>query len=77
MCLGIPMKVVDIGEDRMGTVEMAGVRREVGLHLVDDAEIGEYVIVHAGFAISKLDEKEAQETLALLREMAEASLDTG
>lgn len=76
MCLGIPMEVVDIGEDRMGIVEMAGVRREVGLHLVDDVEIGEYVIVHAGFAISKLDEKEAQETLALLREMAEASWET-
>lgn len=72
MCLGIPMKVLEIDEDQMGTVEMGGVRRGVGLHLVEDVQIGEYVIVHAGFAISKLDEKEAQETLALLREMAEA-----
>ena len=77
MCLGIPMKVVDIDEDRMGTVEMGGVRREVGLHLVDEVEIGEYVIVHAGFAIGRLDEKEAQETLALLRDLTEAGGETG
>jgi len=77
MCLGIPMKIVHIGEDRMGTVEMAGLRREVGFHLVEDVEVGEYVIVHAGFAISTLDEKEAQETLALLREVAKAGLGDG
>ncbi len=72
MCLGIPMKVLEIDEDQMGTVEMGGVRRGVGLHLVEDAQIGEHVIAHAGFAISKLDEKAAQETLALLPEMAVA-----
>ncbi len=69
MCLAIPMKVIEISEDRMGTVEVGGVRRDAGLHLLEDVQIGEYVIVHAGFAISKMDEREAQETLSLLRDI--------
>ena len=67
MCLAIPMKIIQIREDR-GVVEIAGVQREIGLHLVNVNE-GDYVIVHAGFAIQKLDEKEALETLDLFREM--------
>ncbi|MBL7213288.1 MAG: HypC/HybG/HupF family hydrogenase formation chaperone [Desulfobacteraceae bacterium] len=69
MCLAIPAKVVEI-EDNMGTIDMEGTRREVSLLLLEDAKIGDYVIVHAGFAIHKIDEKEAMESIKLLREMA-------
>ena len=67
MCLGIPMKVVE-KEETTGVVELGGIRYPANLQLVDDVEIGDYVILHAGFAIQKLDEKEAQETIALLNE---------
>ena len=72
MCLGIPGQVVAIhGDDplmRMGKVDFGGVVREVSLAYVPEAEIGDYVIVHVGFAISRLDEQEAQETLQLMAE---------
>jgi hydrogenase expression/formation protein HypC len=67
MCLAVPMRVTSIRED-MGEVEVGGVRREVGLMLLDDIEVGDWVIVHAGIAISKLDEEQAEETLKLLKE---------
>ncbi|MFH1242503.1 MAG: HypC/HybG/HupF family hydrogenase formation chaperone [Pseudomonadota bacterium] len=69
MCLAIPAKIVEIN-DYMGTIDMEGTRREVSLLLLEDAKIGDYVIVHAGFAIHKIDEAEAKESLKLLREMA-------
>lgn len=67
MCLAVPMKVVEINGD-MGVVESAGLRREVGLMLLDKVRLGDWVIVHAGFAISKLTRKQARETLALFEE---------
>ncbi len=67
MCLAIPMNVKEINGN-MGVVESLGVRREVGLMLMEDIKIGDWVLIHAGFAISKLNEKEAEETMALLRE---------
>ena len=69
MCLGIPMKVIKIN-DGLGIVELGGVKREISLQLVEDIKIGDYVIIHAGFAIQKLNEEEAEETLSLLREIA-------
>ena len=69
MCLGIPMKVIKIN-DGLGIVELGGVKREISLQLVEDIKIGDYVIIHAGFAIQKLNEEEAEETLSLLRELA-------
>jgi len=72
MCLGIPGKIVQIEKDSqplMGKVEFGGIGKEVCLELVPDAKIGDYVIVHVGFAISKLDEKEALETIKLLEEL--------
>ena len=69
MCLGIPMKVIKIN-DGLGIVEIGGVKREISLQLVEDIRIGDYVIIHAGFAIQKLIEEEAEETLSLLREIA-------
>jgi len=66
MCLAVPSEVVSISEN-MGIVDVDGVRREVSLLLLDDIKIGDYVIVHAGFAINKIDESEARETLKIIR----------
>ncbi len=72
MCLGIPGRIVEINDNplmRMGKVDFGGITREVCLAYVPEAEVGDYVIVHVGFAISRIDEEEAQETLRLLAEM--------
>ena len=75
MCLGIPGRVVEITEDAampMGVVDFGGVKRETCLAYVsDEISVGNYVIVHAGFAISILDEEEARQSFELLREMGE------
>jgi hydrogenase expression/formation protein HypC len=67
MCLAIPSKITKI-ENNMATIDVEGIRREASLLLLEDAQVGDYVIVHAGFAIQKLDEAAARETLDLLRE---------
>ena len=67
MCLAIPSKITKI-EDNMATIDVEGVQRKASLLLLEDAQIGDYVIVHAGFAIHKLDEAAARATLDLLRE---------
>jgi hydrogenase expression/formation protein HypC len=67
MCLAIPSRITKI-ENNMATIDVEGVQREASLLLLEDARVGDYVIVHAGFAIQKLDEAAAQETLDLLRE---------
>jgi len=69
MCLAIPSKITKI-ENSMAVIDVDGVRRECSLLLVEDAQVGDYVIVHAGFAISRIDETAALETLALLKEAA-------
>lgn len=69
MCLAIPSKVVSI-ENEMAVIDVDGVTRTASLLMVPDAVVGDYVIVHAGFAIHKLDEKTALESLDLLREAA-------
>ena len=69
MCLAIPAKIIEI-DDNLGTIDMEGTKREVSLLLLEDPKIGEYVIVHAGFAIHKIDETAAMESLKVLREMA-------
>ena len=70
MCLAIPSKIVKI-ENNMAVIDVDGVKREASLLLMEDAEIGDYVIVHAGFAINKIDEEAALETLKFLREAAD------
>ena len=74
MCLGIPGRVVAIDDAdlRTGTVDFDGLRRQVCLVYTPDADIGDYVIVHVGFAISQVDEVEAAKTLAVLRAMPDA-----
>jgi hydrogenase expression/formation protein HypC len=70
MCLGIPAKVTQIDASGLGKVDYIGTKVRVNFSLLEDVKPGDWVIVHAGFAISKLDEQEAQETLSLLREIA-------
>ena len=71
MCLGVPAKILETG-DGAAVVELGGVRREISVMLVDDVSVGEWVIVHAGFAIEKLSEEAAEQTLSLFREIAGA-----
>ena len=68
MCLAVPAKVIEI-KDAMGTVDISGVTRDVSLMLLPETQVGDYVIVHAGFAIQKVTEEEVAETNALLAEM--------
>ena len=67
MCLAIPGKIQTIGEHRMAKVDIMGVSREASLDLVPEADVGDYVLVHAGFAIQIVDEQFAEETLELFR----------
>ena len=79
MCLGIPGKVIEqyFKDDlAMGRVDFGGLVREVCLAYEPDTAVGDYVLVHAGFAISRIDEAEAQESLALLAEIAEGDVGT-
>ena len=76
MCLAIPMRVIEIKEDRVlapvAIVDSEGISKEVRLDIVDRApRVGDYLIVHAGYAIHTVDEEEAEKSLALFREIAE------
>jgi len=71
MCLGIPAQVVEVDESKEGKVDYLGTKVKTNFALLEDIKVGDWVIVHAGFAISKLEEDEAQETLAMLREIAQ------
>ena len=74
MCLAVPGKIVEItGKDelRMGKLDFSGVQRQACLAYVPEAQLGDYVLVHVGFAISRIDEAQALETLAVLREIGE------
>jgi hydrogenase expression/formation protein HypC len=74
MCLAIPGRVVDLVDqaNRLAKVDVAGVRRNVNVGLLDSVEPGDWVLIHVGFALSKVDEDEAQATLQLLQQMGEA-----
>lgn len=69
MCLAVPTKVVELLPDRMALVEMGGVQRKISLDFVDNVKVGDYVIIHVGFALERLDPKEAQKTLELISEV--------
>jgi hydrogenase expression/formation protein HypC len=76
MCLGIPAKVVEITQEgRKGKADFGGISREIDLSLVD-TKVGDYVMVHAGFAIEIMDEQEAEESLKLWQELLEICSDT-
>jgi hydrogenase expression/formation protein HypC len=71
MCLAIPSKIIKI-DDQIATIDVDGVQKQASLLLLEDAGVGDYVIVHAGFAIHKIDEAEAMESLKLLKEALES-----
>ena len=72
MCLAIPGKVIELDESsRLGTVSIMGITREASFDLTPQVKLGDYVLLHAGFAIEIVDEQQAQETLDLLREFPE------
>jgi hydrogenase expression/formation protein HypC len=80
MCLGVPGKIVERYESGglpMGKIDFGGVTREACLAYVPEAQVGEYAIIHVGFALNIISEKEAQETLSLLREIAEFEAEIG
>ncbi|MBI5903205.1 MAG: HypC/HybG/HupF family hydrogenase formation chaperone [Deltaproteobacteria bacterium] len=68
MCLGIPGRIIEV-RGLKATVDVAGVKKEISLKLLDGARVGDYVIVHAGFAIERLDEKKAGETLSMIEDV--------
>ena len=69
MCLGLPMRLLEIERNQMGLAETLGVSRKISLHLVPDVEIGDYLMVHAGYAIERINTEEAASRLRLLEEM--------
>jgi hydrogenase expression/formation protein HypC len=71
MCLAIPARVVELREGDNAVVDLAGVRKEISLALVDRVAVGDYVIVHVGYALNKLDPEEAAKTLALFAEIGQ------
>jgi len=74
MCLSIPVKIITI-EGSMAEVSAGGTIFKAGLHMIENANVGDYVLLHAGFAIQKISEEEAEETLRILREMNDAMKD--
>ena len=71
MCLAIPMRIMELGDFGMARVSAMGAERDVALDLTPQAGVGDYVLVHAGFAIEVVDEQYAAETLELIKEMAD------
>ena len=76
MCLALPARIVEIHHADQAVIELGGVRKECSLALVDDVAIGDYVIVHVGYALTRLDPEEAEKTLALFAELGAAALGT-
>jgi hydrogenase expression/formation protein HypC len=76
MCLAIPALIKSI-EDKEAEAEIGGITRRISLWLTPEAKVGDYVLVHTGYAINVLDQEQAEETLKLLREIAEASEEEG
>lgn len=76
MCLSIPAKILSISGDK-ARVSLGGAEYNAALNLVDDVKVGDYILLHSGFAIQKIDEKEAMETLKLLNEVLEKEKNDG
>ena len=70
MCLAIPVRVVELRDDEMAIVDLDGIRKEISLALVDDVGVGDYVILHVGYALARLDADEAERTLGLFASVA-------
>jgi hydrogenase expression/formation protein HypC len=77
MCLAVPMKVIELKNDGSGVCELESIRYNVDLSLIESVQVDDFVIVHAGFAIEKLDIEEANERLKLFEDLAEAYREQG
>ena len=77
MCLAIPARLVELRADERAVVNLGGIRKDVSIELVPEAQVGDYVIVHVGHAIGMIDPEEAERTLVLFGEMAEAAVAAG
>jgi len=75
MCLAVPALIVEIRPDGHALVDLGGVRKTVSLDLVEDCSVGDYVLVHVGYALERLDTAEAERTLALFREFGVAAME--
>ena len=74
MCLALKVKVVEVGPGDAAVVDLGGVRKQISLALLDGVQVGDYVILHVGYALSRLDPEEAQKTLALFSELDQSRL---
>jgi hydrogenase expression/formation protein HypC len=74
MCLAIPAKIIELKNENMALVESEGVVKEISLAMIENPLVGDYVIVHVGFAINKIDEDEAMKTLDLINEIGRLDL---
>lgn len=72
MCLAIPVRVVEVRPDQKAVVDLAGVRKEISTALIEDVQLDDYVILHVGYAIGKVDAEEAQRTLELFNQLEQA-----
>lgn len=77
MCLAIPGRIVEIvdEEGRIAKVDVSGIRRNISIALMDEVRVGDWVLIHVGFALQRVDEEEAQKTLKLLQKMGQAYQD--
>lgn len=76
MCLALPAQVVEVLDDEHAIVDMGGVRKSISTALLDEVTVGDYVIVHVGYALNRLDTEEAEETLRLFAELAASAAET-
>lgn len=76
MCLALPAQVVEVLDDEHAIVDMGGVRKSISTALLDEVSVGDYVIVHVGYALNRLDTEEAEETLRLFAELAASAAET-
>ncbi len=73
MCLAVPCRVIELLPDERAMIDLSGVHKEISLQMVDGVAVGDYVIVHVGYALARLDPDEAAKTLKLFAEMGEAA----
>ena len=71
MCLALPVRIVELQDNEIALADVGGIRKAISLALVDDVQVGDFVIAHVGYAINKLDPDEAEKTLALFAELTE------
>ena len=73
MCLAIPVQVTEVLPDDMARVTLDGVSKVISTALIDDVQVGDYLVLHVGYALARIDPEEAEHTLALIRDMAEGA----